>query len=135
MDDCVFCRIVAGDLPAAKFYEDDNVLGFVTIESINKGHCLVIPKQHIDKIYDLGKELYTEVMEVGRRASIAVQKAFDPARVGLAVSGWEVPHAHLHIVPMDEATDVGSKKLWEGRGINFSPDERNEQALVIKGLM
>lgn len=113
MNDCIFCKIVAGTIPAAVVYEDDTILAFMTIEAINEGHTLVIPKQHIDSVHHMDEPSYTRCMQVVRLISRSVEAVFSPKRVGLLVAGWEVPHAHIHVVPMNDTQDLTSKKLIE----------------------
>lgn len=135
MQDCIFCKIVRREIPAAVAYEDDTVLAFLTIEAINDGHLLVIPKQHIQHVYEMDETLYTNVMLAVRKLSQAVEEAFKPGKVGLMVSGWEIPHAHIHVVPMAVPSDITSKKLLDQKGLFPSEEERKAQADKIKAVL
>ncbi len=131
MDDCIFCKIVKKEIPSAVAYEDDRTLAFMTIEAINTGHLLVIPKQHVPYMQDMDEDLYVQVMKVTRKMSAAVKKAFEPEKVGLMVSGWEIAHAHIHVVPMSVPSDVTSKKLLDKQGIFPSPEQLQAHAAKI----
>lgn len=132
MDDCIFCKIVAGDIPASKVYEDGDVLAFLTIEAINPGHTLVIPKRHIESVWDMEDALYTKNMDVVKKISVALDHAFNPKKVGILVAGWEIPHSHVHVVPMEETSDLTSQKLLEGTAYKFDQDTLNQHADKIK---
>lgn len=132
MDDCIFCKIVEGELPSSRVYEDDSVLVFLTIEAINPGHTLVIPKRHIESVWDMEDSLYAKTMDVVKKISVALDLAFEPKKVGILVAGWEVPHSHVHVVPMEVSGDLTSKKLLENTAYKFDPDTLNEHADKIK---
>jgi histidine triad (HIT) family protein len=132
MEDCIFCQIVEGKIPAAKVYEDDNILAFMTIQAINPGHILVIPKKHFNEFYELDSENYSRLMDTVQQVARSVKKVYKPKRVGLLVQGFEIAHAHIHVVPLHESTDVTSKKLLEGTALHPSPDELNAEAEKIK---
>ena len=83
MDDCIFCKIVEGELPSSRVYEDDSVLAFLAIEAINPGHTLVIPKRHIESIWDMEDSLYAQNMDVVKKISVALDLAFEPKKVGI----------------------------------------------------
>lgn len=135
MEACIFCKIVQGEIPAAVCYEDSNVLAFITIEAINEGHVLVIPKQHTPHVHEMDEPLYTQVMLVVRKLSHAIEEAFTPEKVGIMVSGWEISHAHIHIVPMTVPSDITSKKLLDQKGLHPSEEERQAQAEKIKKVL
>lgn len=132
MDDCIFCKIVEGELPSAKVYEDNDVLVFLVIEAINEGHSLVIPKRHIESVWDMEDDLYDKAMAVVKKISVALDMAFDPKKVGVMVAGWEVPHAHIHVVPMNDTGDITSKKLLEDTALHFDIETLNQQADKIR---
>lgn len=135
MDDCIFCKIVKKEIPASIAYEDTNVLAFMTIEAVNLGHVLVIPKQHYEHYYEMPQELFQTVMEKVYDISKAVKQIFNPEKVGMSVSGWEVPHAHIHVIPMTVPSDITSKKLLEGTALHPTEDERNDHAAKIKSAL
>ncbi len=114
MNDCIFCKIVSGEIPAHKVYEDTEVLAFLDIHPIREGHTLVIPKKHEPEFQHLDDVSYVEVMRVAKAMASKVESVLKPARVGLVIAGWDVPHAHIHVVPMHEHHDLTSKRLLDG---------------------
>src|SRR5680860_946592 len=123
MSKCIFCQIVAGELPSTKVHEDDYALAFLNVQAINPGHTLVIPKTHTEEFQDLPEQEYTGLMSVVQTVAKAQKKAYQPKRVGLMVQGFEVAHGHIHVVPLYEATDITSKKILDETALNPSPDE------------
>lgn len=109
--DCIFCKIVAGELPSSKVYEDDDTLVLMNIHPVNPGHVLVIPKTHVDHFDDMGGDLYAHVMSVVQKISRAVKKTLQPKRVGLMVQGFEVSHAHVHVIPLNDPHDIASDSI------------------------
>jgi len=110
----IFTKIINGEIPAYKIAEDDNYLAFLDVNPNAKGHTLCIPKQEIDKIFDMDEENYLGLMKFSRKIAIALEKTVPCKRVGVAVVGLEVPHAHVHLIPikeMDEMRFVNKVKL------------------------
>jgi histidine triad (HIT) family protein len=103
MDDCVFCKIVRGEIPCFKVYEDENFFAFLDINPLNPGHTVLIPKQHFTWVDDV--EPYAEYWQVARKLSKAIQQALNPILVAKIVYGLGVPHAHIHLVPKFENDD------------------------------
>ncbi|HEX8229444.1 MAG TPA: HIT family protein [Chloroflexia bacterium] len=103
---CIFCRIINGEISSHRVYEDDSVVAFMDIRPSQPGHLLVIPRQHVPDFYNLEDDLYVKVMLVVKRLSEAVNKVTNPAKVGLAVVGFEVPHTHVHVIPLQQADDI-----------------------------
>lgn len=103
----IFTKIINGELPCFKLYEDQDTISILTIQPINPGHCLVIPKKEIDEIVDIDSDTYLKVMEHGRKLSKVIKKAFPCERIGLALQGFEVPHFHLHLIPLNGPRDFG----------------------------
>jgi len=97
MDDCIFCKIVKGEIPSYKVYEDDSFLAFLDIHPLNVGHTLVIPKKHERWVWDVKN--VGEYFEVARKIALAQKKSFDTDRIVSLVSGEEIPHAHIWLVP------------------------------------
>lgn len=123
----LFTRIVQGEIPAYKVAEDDNYLAFLDIFPVAKGHVLVIPKKEVDYLFDLDDELYTGLQLFAKKVAAGLKEAIPCLKVGVMVLGLEVPHAHIHLVPMQSEADLlnfGSKK-------KFTPDEFNETASLI----
>lgn len=102
----LFMRIVKGEIPAYKVLENDMVLAFLDIFPLVPGHTLVIPKVEVDSIYDLDEGYYQALWEMTRNISPAIKKAFPCIKVGIAVIGLEVPHAHVHLVPLQNVSDL-----------------------------
>ena len=102
----IFSRIVAGEIPCYKVAEDDNYFAFLDISPVAKGHTLVIPKKEVDYIFDLDDETYSGLMAFARRVARALQEAVECKRVGVAVMGLEVPHTHIHLIPVTTEGDL-----------------------------
>lgn len=108
MEDCIFEKIINGEIPAAKVWEDENFLAFLTIAPINPGHTLVIPKKHIEYFFDLENKDLADLMVACKPIAQAIKKAFNPAtgKVGVMVAGSGVPHIHVHLIPMNNEHDL-----------------------------
>ena len=102
----IFTKIVNGEIPAYKIAEDDNYLAFLDVNPNAKGHTLCIPKQEIDKIFDMEEELYLGLMKFSKKIAAALEKTVPCKRVGVAVVGLEVPHAHVHLIPLNEMDEM-----------------------------
>ncbi|HKK60297.1 MAG TPA: HIT family protein [Salinivirga sp.] len=102
----IFSKIVKGDIPAHKVYEDDKFLAFLDIAPLKKGHTLVIPKRAEDYLFDLDDSELAEMMIVSKKVAKAIKKVFPCEKVGVAVLGLEVPHAHIHLVPLESEQDI-----------------------------
>jgi histidine triad (HIT) family protein len=117
MADCIFCKIIKGEIPCSKIYEDKDVLAFLDIMPITKGHTLVVPKKHSENIFDIGeKELYA-VMKAVKKLAPAVKEAVSADGINIGINnnkaaGQLVPHAHVHIIPRKEGDGL---KSWENR--------------------
>ena len=108
-ENCLFCRIAAGDLPAHKVYEDEQILAFLDLHPIRPGHTLVIPKQHHVWFEDLPEELATAITGCSQRLARGMKRLYGVERVAMFYTGIHVPHAHAHVVPMHHVHDVSSK--------------------------
>jgi histidine triad (HIT) family protein len=102
----IFTKIVKGEIPCYKIAEDDKFLAFLDVNPNAKGHTLCIPKQEINKIFDIEDELYLGLMQFSKKIAIALEKAVPCKRVGMAVIGLEVPHAHVHLIPLNEMDEM-----------------------------
>ena len=102
----IFTKIVSGEIPAFKIIEDENYLAFLDVNPNAKGHTLCIPKEQTDKIFDIEEEEYIGLMKFSRKVAIALEKAVPCKRVGMAVIGLEVPHAHVHLIPLNEMDEM-----------------------------
>ena len=106
----VFTKIIDGEIPAFKIAEDQNFLAFLDINPNAKGHTLCIPKREVDKLFDMDEDHYAGLMHFARRIAIALEKAIPCKRVGMAVIGLEVPHAHVHLIPLNEMDEMRFEK-------------------------
>lgn len=102
----IFTKIVNGEIPAYKIAEDENYLAFLDVNPNAKGHTLCIPKQEIDKIFDMEEEHYLGLMKFSRKVAKALEKTVPCKRVGVAVIGLEVPHTHVHLIPLNEMDEM-----------------------------
>ncbi len=100
MEDSIFTKIIRGEIPCHKIYEDDTALAFLDIHPQNPGHTLLVPKQQIDQLWDLPDELYHHLWEVAQQLEARIRDVINPPRVGIAVEGFGVPHAHIHLIPL-----------------------------------
>ncbi len=102
----IFTKIINKEIPCYKVAETDDFLAFLDINPNAKGHTLCIPKVEVDKIFDLDKETYNQLMEFSRTVAIAIKKTIPCKRIGMTVIGLEVPHAHVHLIPLNSMDDV-----------------------------
>ena len=102
----VFSKIVRGQIPSYKIAEDDRFIAFLDVFPIKKGHTLVVPKVQIDYVFDLDDSLLSDLMIFAKKVSQKMQRAISCERIGIAVIGLEVPHAHIHLVPLDTVGDI-----------------------------
>lgn len=115
----IFSKIVNGEIPAYKVAEDENYLAFLDIFPVAKGHTLVIPKKEVDYLFDLDDELYTGLQLFAKKVATSLKKAIPCQKVGVLVLGLEVPHAHIHLIPMKTEADV----LNFSKKQKFTPEE------------
>jgi len=102
----IFTKIINGTIPAYKVAEDDRFLAFLDISPLQKGHTLVVPKQQTDYIFDLEDTLLADLHLFAKKVALAVEKATGAARIGVVVIGFEVPHAHIHLIPINTMDDM-----------------------------
>ena len=100
MEDSIFTKIIRGEIPCYKVYEDEKVFAMLDIEPLADGHVLVFPKKQVDLLWDLPDEDYQYLMQIAKKLARKIQAEFNPLRVGVAVEGFGVPHAHIHLVPL-----------------------------------
>jgi histidine triad (HIT) family protein len=110
MENCIFCKIVKGEIPCVKIWEDEKYLAFLDLGQINPGHTLVIPKKHTDYIFDLEDNEYCELLLSGKKIAKKLKLKLNPKRVGLAVEGFGVPHVHLHMVPINNGNELNPER-------------------------
>lgn len=102
----LFTKIVNGEIPCYKVAEDDRFLAFLDVNPNAKGHTLCIPKQEINKIFDMEEEHYLALMQFSRKVAKALEKSVECKRIGVAVVGLEVPHVHVHLIPLQDMDDM-----------------------------
>ena len=127
----IFTRIVQGEIPCYKVAESEKFFAFLDINPLAKGHTLVIPKTEGDYIFDIENANYVEYMLFVKKVALALKKAVPCKRVGVAVLGMEVPHTHVHLVPMNSEGDMSFTK----EKMKFSPEEMAEVAAAIAANM
>lgn len=127
----IFTRIVQGEIPCYKVAETDKFLAFLDVRPLAPGHTLVIPKQEIDYIFDLPPELYTELQLFARTVAQALRRAVPCIRIGTAVIGLEVPHCHIHLVPLNRMADINFQKP----PVEMTPEAFSELAARIAAEM
>ena len=115
----IFSKIIAGQIPSYKIAEDDFFFAFLDIAPLREGHTLVIPKIETDKFFDVPDEYLSRILLFAKPIAHAIEKAFDCNRCGLTVIGLEVPHAHVHLIPIDSVNDMDFKK----NKLKLSPEE------------
>lgn len=109
MEPSIFTKIINREIPAHIIYEDDDTLAFLDIRPASEGHALVVPKQQIDHFDDLDDKVYQAVMRTVKAVSKQMRNALNPQRVGLVVFGFDVPHAHVHVIPLYEGNEIAIK--------------------------
>lgn len=102
----IFTKIVAGEIPCYKIAEDENFLAFLDVNPNAKGHTLCIPKKEINKLFDLDEDLYLGLMQFSKKIAVALEKTVPCKRIGMAVIGLEVPHVHVHLIPLNEMDEM-----------------------------
>ena len=127
----IFSKIVSGDIPSYKVAEDDNHLAFLDIFPLAKGHVLVIPKKENNYIFDLASEDYLALWEFAQKVAKAMDKVIVCKRIGIAVVGLEVPHAHIHLVPLNNVSDIN----FDRPKLNFPEAEMQSVAALIKSAI
>ena len=105
----IFTKIINGDIPSYKIAEDEYHFAFLDINPNSKGHTLCVPKKEVDKILDLDEESYMKLMAFSRKVGLAIQKAVPCKRVGMTVIGLEVPHVHVHLIPLQSMANATSQ--------------------------
>ena len=106
MSDSIFTKIIKGEIPCYKIAEDDRFIAFLDVFPIKKGHTLVVPKVQIDYVFDLDDSLLSDLMIFAKKVAQKMERAISCERIGIAVIGLEVPHAHIHLVPLDTVGDI-----------------------------
>lgn len=123
----IFSKIVSGEIPCYKVAENDEFLAFLDIFPLRKGHVLVIPKKEVDYLFDLDNETYLGLMQFAKQVAVGVKKVIACNRVGVAVIGLEVPHAHVHLIPINTENDMN----FRNEKLKLSKEEFEEIAKKI----
>lgn len=127
----IFSKIIAGEIPSYKIAENDRFYAFLDIFPLREGHVLVVPKIEEDKIFDLSNDILSEFMVFAKPIAKAIERCFPCNRCGISVIGLEVPHAHMHLVPIDSADDLNFTRPK----LKFSPEEmKSIQQRLIEAL-
>ena len=127
----LFTKIIDGELPGRFVWRDDRVVAFLTIAPLKPGHVLVVPIDEVDHWIDLDADLLTHLMQVSQTIGRAVDRAFEPEKVGMMIAGLEVPHVHVHIVPMSGVRDLD----FANADPDPSPESLDEAAEVIRSAL
>lgn len=122
----IFTKIINGEIPCYKVTENDDFFAFLDINPNAKGHTLVVPKKEVNKIFDLDKSAYVELMEFSRKVAIAMEKAIPCKRIGMTIIGLEVPHVHVHLIPLNDMKDANFQQK-----VSLSKAEFEEVAALI----
>ena len=124
----IFSRIVAGEIPCYKIAEDENFFAFLDINPLALGHTLVIPKKEVDYLFDLEDKDIAGISMFAKKIAVAIRKAIPCKRIGSAVIGLEVPHAHIHLIPIQKESDM----LFSKPKLNPAPEEMEKVAAAIR---
>lgn len=127
----IFSRIVAGEIPCYKIAEDDRFFAFLDIAPLTLGHTLIIPKKEVDYLYDLSDEDIAGIHVFAKRIAVALKKTVPCLRIGSAVIGLEVPHAHIHLIPIQKEKDM----LFSNPKLKPSPEEMEKIAAEIRAQL
>ena len=117
MEDSIFTKIIKGEIPCHKIYEDDLTLAFLDIHPTTLGHTLVVPKSQVNQLWDLPAADYQAVMETCKKVAKRMQDVLEPKRVGMHLIGFDVPHAHVHVFPINTSEDY-----WRQPNMSADPD-------------
>ena len=124
----IFTKIINGDIPSYKIAEDENCIAFLDAFPLKRGHILVVPKKEVDYIFDLDSKNYDQLMAFSKTVAVALKKTISCKRIGLTVVGLEVPHAHIHLIPINSVNDMN----FANEKLKLTSDEFSDIALQIK---
>ena len=127
----IFSKIIAGEIPSYKIAENDKFFAFLDIFPLRKGHTLVVPKTETDNLFDLPEDYLKEILVFAKPIAKAIEKSFDCNRCGISVIGLEVPHAHIHLIPIKSANDLN----FTNPKLTLSPEElKQAQQKILSNL-
>ena len=127
----IFSKIIAGEIPCHKVAENETCFAFMDISPLAVGHVLVVPKTEVDKYFDLSDSELSEINLFAREIAVAIEKVIPCKRVGVAVIGLEVPHAHIHLIPLNSVADIN----FERKKLSLTGEKLAEVAELISGAM
>lgn len=127
----IFSKIVSNEIPSYKVYENENFLAFLDINPLKKGHTLVIPKIEVDYIFDLKSKEYQELWNFAKLVAKGMKRVIKCERISIVVMGLEVPHAHIHLIPLDSMQDID----FSQPKLNLSTDQMNKIASLINSAI
>jgi histidine triad (HIT) family protein len=135
MSDCIFCKIINGEIPSAKVYEDENVFAFLDLSQVTKGHTLVIPKVHKENIYELTEDVASNLFAAVPKVANGIKKAYKPAGLNLLnnngeFAGQSVFHIHLHLIPRYDKND-GFDAIWKTHNDDYTQENLQQIAKTI----
>jgi histidine triad (HIT) family protein len=110
MADCIFCKIVGKEIPTHIVREDNDFLVFLDVNPVNPGHLLIVPKKHVESVFELPDEQYKNIFETAKALSTPLQNAMQAKKIGIAVEGFGVPHAHVHLVPLYHPNELNPER-------------------------
>ena len=120
MEDSIFTKIIKGEIPCYKIYEDNTVFAMLDIDPLSDGHVLVFPKKQVDLLWDLDQDIYNHLMDIAKIIAEKIQNKLNPLRVGMVVEGFGVPHAHIHLVPLYDKDVLQLHHVYPVRKDNFT---------------
>jgi len=126
MNNCIFCKIANGEIPAVRIWEDKKYLAFLDMNPVTPGHTLLIPKKHDDYIFDLKKGEYSKLMLKTKEVAKILKEKLNPKRVGVIIEGFGVPHVHIHLIPINKPDEIIKGKS------KTNSEELNKIAKMIK---
>ena len=126
----IFTKIISGEIPCYKVAESDDFFAFLDINPNAKGHTLVVPKKEVNRLFDLDEDTYSKLMDFSRKIAIALEKVVPCNRIGMSVIGLEVPHVHVHLIPLNAMEDIQFKKK-----VSLAPEEFEKIAKSISEVL
>ncbi|MDZ4838501.1 MAG: HIT family protein [Bacteroidota bacterium] len=127
----LFTKIIAKEIPAYIIAEDDNFISFLDINPVSLGHCLVVPKAEIDYVFEIDDDLFSGLFLFAKKIGVAIKQAVPCVKVGITVSGLEVPHAHIHLVPINSVADI----TFDNVKLTVSNEELDKYCTLIKSKL
>jgi histidine triad (HIT) family protein len=124
----IFTRIIQGEIPCHKIAENEKFIAFLDITPVAKGHTLVVPKQEVDYFFDLENDLLAEINVFAKEVAVKLQRAIPCRRIGVAIIGLEVPHAHVHLIPLNTMADIN----FSAERLKFTQDELAAIAVSVR---